>query len=248
MPKRRQPKGPDIPEWVVTYGDLMSLLLCFFILLAAFSELKQPREYQRVIDAIREALGVTGGDSSILDELQLASAPLSEDSAFQPDRRTKASASDTNQKSVPGPDSETAKLMTDARWTVGQPIPFDAGSELIDEPLKQALREQLAPKIRGSDYKFIVAGHAWGPDDRISGLGADDLSFRRAKAIKDYLVSECEVNPNLLGLYIAGDSQPLAREQLGAAGEAGNRRVEIFQTGVTLDALHPDPMGTGRGK
>ena len=61
MAKRKPPKGSDIPEWVVTYGDLMSLLLCFFILLAAFSELKDPDEYRKVIIAIQEALGYQGG-------------------------------------------------------------------------------------------------------------------------------------------------------------------------------------------
>lgn len=27
------------PAWVVTFGDLMSLLLCFFVLLLSFSEM-----------------------------------------------------------------------------------------------------------------------------------------------------------------------------------------------------------------
>jgi flagellar motor protein MotB len=53
MPKRRQESGGGVPEWVVTYGDLMSLLLCFFILLAAFSELKQPREFREVLEKIK---------------------------------------------------------------------------------------------------------------------------------------------------------------------------------------------------
>ena len=61
MAKRRKAEEPGIPEWIVTYGDLMSLLLCFFILLAAFSELKQPREFREVIDKIKEALGFQGG-------------------------------------------------------------------------------------------------------------------------------------------------------------------------------------------
>ena len=49
--KHKQEKG--IPEWVVTFGDMMSLLLCFFILLQMFSEVKKDEEYQRVITAIK---------------------------------------------------------------------------------------------------------------------------------------------------------------------------------------------------
>ena len=29
--------GPGVPEWIVSYGDVMSLLLCFFVLLFSFS-------------------------------------------------------------------------------------------------------------------------------------------------------------------------------------------------------------------
>ncbi len=36
MAKKKAANNPGIPEWVLTYGDLMSLLLCFFILLSAF--------------------------------------------------------------------------------------------------------------------------------------------------------------------------------------------------------------------
>ena len=59
--KRKPPDEPGIPEWVLTYGDLMSLLLCFFILLAAFSEIKKPREYKQLIESINNAMGANGG-------------------------------------------------------------------------------------------------------------------------------------------------------------------------------------------
>ena len=35
--RRKKPEAPGVPEWVVTYGDMMTLLLCFFVLLQAFS-------------------------------------------------------------------------------------------------------------------------------------------------------------------------------------------------------------------
>ena len=59
--KKRAKQDHGVPEWVVTFGDMMALLLCFFILMTMFSELKQDREYQRVITAIKEAFGYSGG-------------------------------------------------------------------------------------------------------------------------------------------------------------------------------------------
>ena len=76
MAKRKPPKGSDIPEWVVTYGDLMSLLLCFFILLVAFSEPKKPDEFRKVLEKIREALGFKGGIGVNDIEIQSANAEI----------------------------------------------------------------------------------------------------------------------------------------------------------------------------
>ena len=60
---RRRPNRAVLgaPLWIVTFGDMMALLLCFFILLQMFSELKKDHEYQRVITAIKEAFGYSGG-------------------------------------------------------------------------------------------------------------------------------------------------------------------------------------------
>ncbi len=55
----RKPKKPEdgAPAWVVTYGDMMSLLLTFFIILVSMSELKQDHKFQRVMKSVRQAFG-----------------------------------------------------------------------------------------------------------------------------------------------------------------------------------------------
>jgi chemotaxis protein MotB len=45
------------PAWMATFADLMSLLLCFFVLLLSFSELDVQR-YRQVAGSMREAFGV----------------------------------------------------------------------------------------------------------------------------------------------------------------------------------------------
>jgi hypothetical protein len=45
--------GGGVPEWVVTFGDMMSLLLTFFIMLVSFSELKSEEKYQALMDALQ---------------------------------------------------------------------------------------------------------------------------------------------------------------------------------------------------
>ena len=55
IPGRRNNGGA--PAWIITFADMMALLLCFFILLQMFSELKRDREYQRVANAVKTAFG-----------------------------------------------------------------------------------------------------------------------------------------------------------------------------------------------
>ena len=45
------------PAWVVTFGDLMSLLLCFFVLLLSFSEMDKAK-YKEVMGSLAKAFGV----------------------------------------------------------------------------------------------------------------------------------------------------------------------------------------------
>lgn len=54
-PKKQQPAG--LPPWVMTFADLMSLLMCFFVLLLSFSELDVSK-YKQIAGSMREAFGV----------------------------------------------------------------------------------------------------------------------------------------------------------------------------------------------
>lgn len=50
---------PGVPEWVVTYGDMMSLLLTFFIMLVSLSEIVAEKKYRAVLTALDKQLGYT---------------------------------------------------------------------------------------------------------------------------------------------------------------------------------------------
>ena len=45
------------PLWVVTFGDLMSLLMCFFVLLLSFSEMDR-KKYRMVSGSMANAFGI----------------------------------------------------------------------------------------------------------------------------------------------------------------------------------------------
>ena len=51
------------PDWMVTYGDLMTLLLCFFVLLFSFSEMDK-LQFESMKDSFTGAFGVMDGHVS----------------------------------------------------------------------------------------------------------------------------------------------------------------------------------------
>jgi len=49
--------APGVPAWVVTFADLMSLLMCFFVLLLSFSEIDASK-FKQIADELSKAFGV----------------------------------------------------------------------------------------------------------------------------------------------------------------------------------------------
>ncbi|NBN65318.1 OmpA/MotB family protein [Pannonibacter tanglangensis] len=57
MARKKPQGGGGAPEWLVTFADLMSLLLCFFVLLLSFSTQNQ-QKLQIVSGSVKDAFGV----------------------------------------------------------------------------------------------------------------------------------------------------------------------------------------------
>ena len=58
MVEEEENDGPaGAPAWMTTFADLMSLLMCFFVLLLSFSELDVAK-YKQLSGSMREAFGV----------------------------------------------------------------------------------------------------------------------------------------------------------------------------------------------
>lgn len=247
MAKKKEAPKAEVPEWVVTFGDLMSLLLCFFILLAAFSELKKPREYQKVLDSIKEALGVEGGlgIAHILDSTN--NAMVSHQTQRAKRDGDKRNTNENIDPSVVGRQEKSAIIQEGARHAVGGSIRFEPGSADLTQKDKDMLRQDVAPRISGLNYICPIVGHAWGTEDKRTGMGYAELAFRRADAVAEYLVRECGVNPAILRVESAADFEP-AVLSAGPGQDVGqNRRVQVYQSGRTVDQVHPDPNYTGAG-
>ncbi len=55
--KKESDEGGGVPEWLVTFADLMSLLVCFFVLIISFS-IQDKEKLQVVAGSIKDAFGI----------------------------------------------------------------------------------------------------------------------------------------------------------------------------------------------
>ncbi len=57
MPRECPKCDPGLPPWLATFADLMSLLMCFFVLLLSFSEIDAVR-FKKMAESMKDAFGV----------------------------------------------------------------------------------------------------------------------------------------------------------------------------------------------
>lgn len=242
---KKEEGGGDIPEWVVTFGDMMSLLLCFFILLAAFSELKKDDEYQRVITAVQEAFGYSGGVGVMpTDDPPMRSMiELLENVAAQTARESKvAQAPD---QGIKGKQTRVTRVHDGLMFTIGGSLTFEPGTADLRPEGKREL-DRIADILRGRNNKIGVRGHA--STGELAGSTAfrdlTDLSYERAKVTAEYLTTEGRLRPDRMIIDARGDTEPVAVRSYSEEQQAENRRVEVIMLEVMMNELHADPNAT----
>ena len=140
--KREESSGGNAP-WLNTFADLMNLLLCFFVLLFAMSNIDNEK-FEKVSVSLANAIGVFDGGGTAIGEGQLISSGMTQlnnlDEFF----------SNMGEKSQQSGDEVT------------EDDPSSSGGDIkIDEQNKEALEEAKAKleqemeKLSGSMYDEI---------------------------------------------------------------------------------------------
>jgi chemotaxis protein MotB len=246
-PKRRKRTAPGVPAWVVTFGDMMALLLVFFILIVMFSELKREHEYQRVITAVKEAFGYAGGIGVLpIDHPPLRSiVEQLEQLALKQLQDSKISQSDT--PGIDGPEMRVKTVRDGIVFVIGGASTFDEFSAEVLPAVHREL-DKLAVLLAGRNNKVVIRGHAaskYIPAGTIGGGWADveELSFYRARAVRDVLV-ELGLNERVFRIEAVADREPVRPRAVHPIEAAENRRVEIILTQQLVEEMNTDWLGT----
>lgn len=243
--KDLQPKEEVVegaPDWVVTFGDLMSLLLCFFVLLLSFSETDR-QKYKEIAGAMKDAFGVQrktrdvgspkGTNIIARDfdrELNLATRPeeimglkLKEELATRFHNMRDAIEVDVKEDKV------IIRLLGEAA--------FNSGESQI-RPQMIPFLQKLGQVLNDTPGDVIVSGHT--DNVPITGLRFRsnlELSIARAASVADFLLTQSRLEPKRLATMGFGKHRPLESNET-EAGRRKNRRVEIILTNF------PEKMST----
>ena len=243
--KKCPPAGA--PDWVMTFGDMMSLLLTFFILLLSLSEIKREDEFRAIVKEVKKAFGNKGGGGKVPTKDDPELSFIQRLVAMRMVSRTTPVKSDADDPGISGVQQRVTAVREDETQTVGGRTTFEPGSALLDAQQKREL-EQLAAVIRGYNTKVLIDGHADTGEPLAGGGFRDllDLSIARAKAVRDYLTgSRCRVRPDRIKVSGNADSEKLKWTVIGPAARRTNRRVEIQVSDRLVDEVTRPEMDTG---
>lgn len=230
MAKKKEKKCPPVAAWLVTFSDLVTLLLTFFVLLLSMSSMDQSfltavsvstrdmgmltyKGAGRVSAAVKEVYELLKRPWEVLDKKNRIKDLLFPDEELPPE----ISRQDLmeNLRILQRPEG-VALVFTDE-------ILFGTGQSELGEAGK-ALLGRLVPLLQYASAPINVAGYS----DSVGGFSEANmlLSGERALSVLTYLVSQGVVNERF-SITAGGPGRPIAPNDT-EAGRAKNRRVEIL--------------------
>jgi chemotaxis protein MotB len=248
--------------WIMTFADLMALLLCFFVLLLSFAEIDL-NKFKAISGSLKLAFGVQREVKA--DAIPMGTSIIAQE--FSPARpqptsinETRQSTMDSNKqtleftdalKSEDGTKDAEGQSKQDAAQTVADAATLvEALQEEIDKgtfpsgtanfrsgflPAIKKLRESLE-KIDGT---IVVAGHTDNIPIKTQRFRSNwELSASRAVSVVHKLLADSELSAERFVVEGHGEAHPLAPNDT-IANRTLNRRVEM-----TIDQGRDDDSGS----
>lgn len=222
------------PAWVMTFGDMMSLLLTFFILLMSLSELKKEDEWVAMVEEVKKSFGMKGGGGRLPTDNDPALTLVQILETVQSQQRREQNTANTDDPGMSGREQRVTSIRPGDYIPVGGRLTFQSGSADLSDRVKDQLDDIMNNpelNIRGTNYIVELRGHAATAEAELLGEDSDlwDLSYDRAKAVMLYLVSEdVGLNRDQIRLIGNADREPLEKQAYTAKSRTDNRRVEIM--------------------
>ncbi len=221
------------PAWMVSWSDMTTLLLTFFILMMSFAEI-DGKDFYLVLSSFRGSLGMFQGGYSLsagrLEELgqnmqNLPSTQKGRNMAKSLKKATEVFKPEIKSKKVRVTDEERGLVIS-----LSGDAYFDPASAVLKKQARMILKK--AGLIINSVDNFVrIEGHT--DANKITLVNSNkgypsnwELSAARSVNVLRYLYEERSVNPKKLSAVAFGEQRPIDSNKV-PDGRAFNRRVDI---------------------
>jgi len=250
--KPEEDKGA--PRWVVTFGDLMSLLLCFFVLLLSFSEMDR-QKYKMVAGSMAKAFGIQRETKAYDSPKGATIVSLSFDQDLVPQHKREEyialqameALGEELKKALEGKlkgledkvEIEVNGNQTMIRLQGG--ATFDSGRARI-KPSMVPILDEIGRRLKTTDGDIIVAGHT----DNVPIYGGRyesnlKLSIGRAAEVAEFMIDQVGIPPERISTMGFGKYRPAYTNDT-EEGREKNRRVEIVLTAIPKSHIEMNEM------
>ncbi|TAK32914.1 MAG: hypothetical protein EPO21_14305 [Chloroflexota bacterium] len=231
--KAHAEKAPNHERWLLTYADLITLLLVFFVVMYAMSNADLTK-FARLAGSVRDAFNVGvlqssggaapeamtgGGSSSGGSSIDLINSLLS---------GLKADVASLVKQNKSSPDAGYVGVYMDREGvtvTIAGGLLFDSGKSTIKREAMPLLLA-VADRIRTLPNEVKVEGHTDSIPIQTALYGSNwELSAARSVAVVRFL-QENGIDPARLSAVGYGEYRPVA-DNAQREGRANNRRVNI---------------------
>jgi chemotaxis protein MotB len=226
MPRRRRKRVGDEsnPErWLLTYADLITLLLAFFIVMYSMSKL-DAKKFGRMADAFS---GILHGGHLVMETSAEAGDPghgmlkLGELKMLRREIEQKIETQELDDQ------IETIQDERGLVIRVMESAAFDPGKADL-KPQMYSILDVLARELKTLSNHVRVEGHTDNTPIATFRFPSNwELSTARATQVVRYLVEELDIDPTRISALGYSEYRPIA-ENTTAAGRGRNRRVDII--------------------
>lgn len=235
--KKSCPAGA--PMWMITYSDMVTLLLTFFVLLLSMANL-DPVKFTAASSSIRETFGTQPVPARIEFSIPIfPTSPVTKFTPLQMEATTKIHERLKAQLELKNMNDNVDLVQTDSETIilrVNDSLLFKPGQSQVP-PTAYPLLRNIADIIRPLPMKLLVEGHT--DDVKISQnpIGNWDLSMARAVSVIRFFKQGDLLNMERISAIGFGPDRPIAPNS-DDVGRAKNRRVDFV---LRLDKLPDEP-------
>ncbi|MCL6450691.1 MAG: OmpA family protein [Acetobacteraceae bacterium] len=243
-PRRREGYGPrgSSPPWMLTYGDMVTLLLTLFVMLYAFSQVDL-QKFEMVLVSLQGAFGVLrGGGGGV--ELGPVTEPeeVPGEQPFQVDWQQLRAASESLAEAVARAGlSGQVQLQMEERGLVvrfADAVLFDLGRAEL-KPAARAILDEVARVVRPLPNPIRVEGHTDDlPISTVRFPSNWELSTARATTVVRYFIEHHGFPPGRLSAAGYGEHKPVA-PNTSDENRRKNRRVDVVILFLSEAAQEP---------